>query len=398
MAEMLDIVRVALAYGPNGAHILGTSLIHGPDPRIGAPEPQGDHGAWLSVHAPDGREAFRRRLADPATASEWLDPESALGRLESSEPRTLVVELPWPGAGSSVRVRSRSSEGDAAEEAVEDILLTLPPDPQDALESTTPLLVHPGWGEANPNALTLLFLPDGFAAGELEAFRVTVERCIEAFARTEPFRSLRHHLRFARVDIPSKESGIVGESPRRTAFKGRFQKGSLDRVILIDQGLALKALNAHARTSAVALVVANTTKYGGSGGVATVFSCDPDWSPEIALHELGHSVFGLADEYEADGQSATVEPVEPNVCAHCDRARLKWAALVPDTVKLPTLAAGEPVPTTPPAGVGAFEGGKYKARGVYRPAFECKMRSPGQPFCAVCEGEMRKVLARHAPS
>jgi hypothetical protein len=34
---------------------------------------------------------------------------------------------------------------------------------------------------------------------------------------------------------------------------------------------------------------------------------------EIAIHEMGHSAFGLADEYENGGTARGTEPSEPNV-------------------------------------------------------------------------------------
>ncbi len=47
---------------------------------------------------------------------------------------------------------------------------------------------------------------------------------------------------------------------------------------------------------AVVLVVVNAQVYGGSGGSVGVFSLAPG-ATEIALHEMGHTAFGLADEY-----------------------------------------------------------------------------------------------------
>jgi hypothetical protein len=148
--------------------------------------------------------------------------------------------------------------------------------------------------------------------------------------------------------------------------------------------------------SAVCLVVANSAKYGGSGGAATVFSCEPNWASEIAIHELGHSLFGLADEYDAGGQAATMSPVEPNVSGSAVRSQLKWASFVAATTPLPTQRRGAPVPAGKP--IGAYEGAKYQPSSVYRPEFDCKMRTPGQPFCAVCRRIIEMRLAPHAAS
>ena len=56
---------------------------------------------------------------------------------------------------------------------------------------------------------------------------------------------------------------------------------------------------------------------------------------EIALHEMGHTAFGLADEYEyfagCGGEAGhdhhpAVEPTEPNVTVDTNRATIKWRA------------------------------------------------------------------------
>jgi hypothetical protein len=95
---------------------------------------------------------------------------------------------------------------------------------------------------------------------------------------------------------------------------------------LVDQSKCLATMNQYLPGSGVAMVVAKSEQYGGSGGAALAFSCHAS-SPETALHELGHSAFGLADEYSDSGQSSTGEPIEPNVCGLSDRPHLKWADL-----------------------------------------------------------------------
>ena len=46
----------------------------------------------------------------------------------------------------------------------------------------------------------------------------------------------------------------------------------------------------------VAIVVVNSTVYGGSGGSVGTYSL-AGGATEIAIHEMGHTAFGLADEY-----------------------------------------------------------------------------------------------------
>ena len=44
------------------------------------------------------------------------------------------------------------------------------------------------------------------------------------------------------------------------------------------------------------IVVINSTIYGGGGGEVATCTMDPS-AAEIAIHEIGHSAFELADEY-----------------------------------------------------------------------------------------------------
>jgi len=129
---------------------------------------------------------------------------------------------------------------------------------------------------------------------------------------------------------------------------------------------------------------------------------------EIALHELGHTAFGLADEYEYyqgcgvdtdRNNHPNSEPAEANVTLNTDRATLKWGRFVATSTPVPTTrnadcAQCDPQASSLPVGtVGLFEGAHYYHCGAYRPEFDCKMRNLGEPFCAVCRDRIRTVLA-----
>ena len=70
-----------------------------------------------------------------------------------------------------------------------------------------------------------------------------------------------------------------------------------------------------------AIVIVNSSTYGGSGGQIGVTSTSSNWE-RIAIHELRHSAFGMADEYEYYAGCGVDtdrdkyvggEPSEPNV-------------------------------------------------------------------------------------
>ena len=146
------------------------------------------------------------------------------------------------------------------------------------------------------------------------------------------------------------------------------------------------------------IVVVNSTIYGGSGGSVGTYSL-AGGATEIAIHEMGHTAYGLADEYPyyAGGNETGHDhhprrgAVEPNITVNTNRATLKWGWAV-----APTTAAADDdaTPTArrsdsgrapcPPAPSACSRGRGYFHCGVYRPEYDCKMRELGVPFCRVC--------------
>lgn len=392
--ESSATARLILRYGASGIEILAVSLVDAHPPVSDLlEEPDGD-GAWLVVRDAAGTVVQVMILPDPRCGHEAIADEGRFDREHGgdSDDLTHSIEVAWPGPGASFEVHlSASQEGEWQEGARRGTGTlvgggTLNPEPM-RRASGEDLIDVGGPGTAGPGAKTLLFLPDGFTESEMDTFRQAVDRVVAAIATTQPFAAMMPSLRLARVDVPSRESGI-GERARDTAFRSRF---TTLRRVEADQQRAAEAIERYCSgTSAVALICVNATEYGGSGGAATVFSMDPVWMTEIAIHELGHSWFRLADEYSAAGTSASDKPVEANVSGTADRAKLKWAAQVDTATLLPTRD------NVPERVIGAFEGAKYKDKGLFRPAFDCKMRTPGVPFCGVCENIIRAELSRHA--
>jgi len=424
---MSRIARVTLRYTGARAKVISVELIDGPVP-ISYFAPSGSStGAWITVTDPQGLEVFHQPLPDPFIGGEIRDVDGTMRRVKSSPRRRYAsVETPWPGSGSEIAVHARRSmpkstkrtkapPGTRMRQAMvsgsEIARVPLNPDRPLKLKrpsrtrlrsrapmmlgesSTFPVKIDDRWGHDNPHALNLVFMPEGFSAQELDRFHAQVDEVLKLFEQTEPFSVLIRALKVSRIEIPS-EISVIGDKAGRTFFRGRFTTGGIARVIEIDQEIAAKTINDHCKgSSARGMVVVNSLTYGGSGGAAAAFSCVPTWSAHIAMHELGHSHFMLADEYGDAGQAATMDPVEPNVCADHRRDQLKWAHLVKDDTPLPTWRLGDPIPTM--ERIGAFEGGKYRASGIWRPALDCKMRRVDTlTFCAVCAEVITRELER----
>ena len=206
--------------------------------------------------------------------------------------------------------------------------------------------------------------------------------------------------------------GCGGGTRRSTAntyfdakFCSLFAGTPLERLLTIDDGLALSVANTYVPLKNQVLCIVNSTKYGGSGGSVATCSVDPQ-ANEIAIHEIGHSAFGLADEYGGNGAGTPAgEPRQPNVTRDTNRNTNKWRALIAATTPMPSqcdasCAASTCVPpVTPPApgAVGTYEGGIYSDCNTYRPLPSCYMRDYG-PFCPVCAGVIRAVLQPFQPA
>jgi len=408
----MGTARLTLRYGPGTAEIVRCVPIDGPPPAGLLAIEADSTGGWIEVADAAGIVVYRHALADPFSGLELHSDAGQLKRgRRGQEPRLISLEIPWPGDGSratvharapdtrKVRARSRGGSRETIARAAAppsaiasfDLAPAALPVARGALP---PIVRRPVWGFQNPKAFTLAFFAEGFRADEMNGFRAMVDHCIDAFAATAPYSRLLPNLAVAAVETPSNASGI-GAVAGDTAFHGHFQSGELSRVILIDQGIAAKWLDRCFKTPATALIIANSPVYGGAGGLAPVFSCERNSATEIAIHELGHSLFGLADEYEAAGQAKTMAPVELNVSGTAERGKLKWARLVAPATPLPTQPHGAPPPPGLP--IGAYEGGKYRSRKIWRPAHDCKMRALGVPFCQVCEQAIVDRLSQYHP-
>jgi hypothetical protein len=265
-------------------------------------------------------------------------------------------------------------------------------------------------------ALNLLLLAEGFTESEQSSFDAAAASFANAFLNTPPFDTLMAVINVFKLNVASVEPGAddpvtsdggLGTSAR-TFFDASFGQNGIRRLLVCDNALALTTAAAALPEFTAAMVVVNSTIYGGSGGSVPVYSLAAG-ATEIAMHEIGHSWFHLADEYPYYADPVTpepdrahhppLEPSEANVTINGDRATLKWRE---------SLTAGVPVPsmTNPdcatldrrlspfPAGtVGLFEGAHYFRCRVFRPEFDCKMRTIGLPFCRVCRAAIVRQLA-----
>ncbi|HTQ12958.1 MAG TPA: M64 family metallopeptidase [Rhizomicrobium sp.] len=263
----------------------------------------------------------------------------------------------------------------------------------------------------------VVMLSDGFQEAELPRYRAAVDAFVARFQQAGPFDALWPAINVYRVDVISTDSSVDDESnhiSRRTYFDSCFDP-KLSRLLCCDTGAALAAAKAQVAAMAMTFVVANTGEYGGSGGDAAVFSIN-EYAADIGLHEMGHTVCKLADEYACyacgndNGASETGHEQydhrhdnAPNIAPSLKRP-LKWEALLTapadplPTTKNADCGKCDPQPDPKPAGyVGAYEGAAWFHCGGYRPSHECRMRIVNRPFCAVCRGVITAMLKPYMP-
>jgi hypothetical protein len=250
----------------------------------------------------------------------------------------------------------------------------------------------------------LVILGDGYASSERAKFGGDCAHFMETFFGVEPFRSRRDRFNVHAVFVPSGESGI--DEPRKgiyrdTAFGMMFDMFELPRYCMSRAVWAM-----HDAASAVAhdaiLLMANSSRYGGGAiyNHYTVFVSDNEYDDYLPVHEFGHGFGGLGDEYYSSAVAYNefypvgVEPWEPNITALLEGDDLKWKRFVED---------GTPIPTREDdldhgGRIGAFEGAGYAAKGLFRPARDCKMFSKGnRAFCKVCEQGLIDVIDYYSP-
>lgn len=257
------------------------------------------------------------------------------------------------------------------------------------------------------SGFNVLLMADGFTAGEQGGFDAVCESFATTFLAAPPFDALADGINVFRLNVASTESGADIPNQhvrRRTYFDASFGAGAMERLLVCDTTSALTVAARQLPEFGVAVVVVNSTVYGGSGGGVATFSL-AGGAALVALHEIGHTAFHLADEYayyaggNEPGQDhySGGEPAERNVTANANPATLKWrgavtTAVLP-TMTNPTCSQDDPRPSPqPPGTVGMFEGARYFHCGAFRPEYNCRMRMIDQPFCAVCQGVIRERL------
>jgi len=254
------------------------------------------------------------------------------------------------------------------------------------------------YGSSDPaTSVDLAFIAEGYTAAEMGKFRDDVKKMADILFAESPYDQYKDRINIWAVEAISAESGtdIPGErSYVNTAVNSSFYTFDLDRYLTTQD---IKSVNDYAAVVPHdnIIVLINSTKYGG-GGVYNYYSgttVGHSLSPKVFIHEFGHGFAGLADEYYSSAVAydefypLNVEPWEPNITTMVNFDS-KWKKLITKDTPMPTPAEEKYKNVT-----GAFEGGGYSAKGIYRPEQDCRMKSNSpKGYCAVCREAVRKMI------
>jgi hypothetical protein len=304
----------------------------------------------------------------------------------------------------------------------------------------------------------MAFIAEGYTADDRDKFKADVDRMSAYLFTVEPYKSAEDKFNIYGVFRPSPERAM--DEPRqrvyrKTTLNASFNAFDLDRYMLIEEDHRMHEIAAQVPYDAIVVLV-NSKRYGGGsiGFDYCVSTVDNPVSPQVFIHELGHSFAGLADEYYTSEVSYNdfypkgVEPLEPNITALLNPANVKWKDLLSPGIAIPTEYGKErreallaerrknreeqarAVEEAKKKGtseakikalvakfletdkaiaakidgvrkqyasledkVGAFEGAGYASKGLYRPMIYCIMiSSPKGEFCRVCQQAISRMI------
>ncbi|WP_417196880.1 M64 family metallopeptidase [Bizionia sp.] len=237
----------------------------------------------------------------------------------------------------------------------------------------------------NDKRINMVILGDGYTASELTDFETDAANFVSAIFGQSPFSEYSDYFNVHIIKVISNESGA--NHPGTATDEGSYNVpvstvdnyfgstydgfGSHRLLYAPNYSLIISVLADNFPEYDQALILVNSPYYGGSGGEFPVTSTGTS-ANEIAIHEIGHSLVDLKDEYYP-GDYYAEEGI--NMTQETDPSLVKWTNWIGSN------------------GVDIYQ---YCTTGScaswYRPHQTCKMRYLGYPFCAVCkEGIIEKI-------
>lgn len=354
------------------------------------------------------------------------------------------IRFPWPQKPVTIIVKKRDNKNEFQTIWTRDIdPEAREVNPANIAHTEKVDLIHES---GNPQEkLDIVILGDGYSAQEMNKFAADAKRLGNVLLSAEPFNSRKNDINIRAIETPSQESGVSKPHPgifKRTALSAHYSSFDSERYVLSYDNKTIRNV-ASAVPYELMVILINEKTYGGGGiyNLYTTVAVDNKYSDYIMIHEMGHHIAGLADEYYSsstsyEAPSIELEPWETNITALKDKENIKWKDLVEEATPIPTpwnkeefdkhgaevqkernaLRAAK-VPEAEVEDlfmreynqqnefyakeqykdkVGAFEGAGYNQYGLYRPQLDCIMFTRHTTFCKVCQRSISNVIDQYS--
>jgi hypothetical protein len=355
------------------------------------------------------------------------------------------VRFPWPLKPVTVLLQKRDSLNNFS------TIWTVEINPDPAARQVNPSdIVHPNKvdliSENGPadKKVDIVILGDGYSQKEMDKFRKDAARLAGNLMNAEPFKSRSKDFNIRAVETPGESSGVNKPHHgifKRTPLTVHYSSFDSERYALSYDNRTIRDV-ASAVPYDLMVIIVNERTYGGGGiyNLYTTVAADNKFSEYIMIHEMGHHMAALADEYYTSSVSYEIpevklEPWETNITALFDKNNLKWKDLAEPGTPIPTPWNKEEfdkagyaiqkerdslraamVPETVMEDlftrqmnqedifftkeqykdkVGAFNGAGYVANGLYRPQVDCIMYTRHMIFCKVCRRSIENVIDKY---
>ncbi|MBU0764871.1 MAG: IgA Peptidase M64 [Bacteroidetes bacterium] len=323
---------------------------------------------------------------------EWITTAEA-GKLQRSFYETQLV--PYPKKAVYIEIQGRNDKNEFEKR------YSLEINPEDHFINKDK---HQGYEvydvhlSGKPNEkVDIVFIPDGYTQDEMDKFKRDADRFRDYFFTADPYKDNRDKFNIRAVLAASAESGtdIPGENIWVNTIAGSsFYTFDSERYLMTYDVKSLRDIAASVPYDQIYIIV-NTDKYGG-GAIYNYYNAvaaDNEAARFVMLNEFGHGFGGLADEYYdsevsyEDFFDLETEPWQPNLTT-LKNFEKKWKSMIEKDIPVPTPAIDQYS-----GKVGVYEGGGYVAKGVYRPAQDCIMKSGlARGYCPVCRKAVTDMI------
>ncbi len=248
------------------------------------------------------------------------------------------------------------------------------------------------------NRINLVILSEGYQSFELSQFITDATLFSDDMFSRPPFQEYAEYFNVYAIKVPSNESGA--DHPGTSTDPHETPLAPLTPVVDVDtyfnathdafgkHRLLYYEIDGHSANNTEekiyalladhfpaydqALILVNTPIYGGSGGEFPMTYNGP-FGASVAIHELGHSLFNLKDEYYP-GDILAAEAT--NMTQETDPTQIRWKNWL----------------NTNDIGIYQYTCSSGNCSDWYKPNQNCIMELIDKQFCAVCkEGIVKKI-------